>query len=161
MITKIKLFFLNIWARYLIWKKEKEISKEFNNSISYSSTTVEHHEDAIQRAVTEGVSRIKNKINTMVEKGDSYDTVLRKMDMLTLAENNEGQETVKILRNTFVYKQEKTKEAMIDDRINHYYQLQKHKLDREKWRSQRKYIQDVTDKEFETFLEDEEPIKWN
>jgi hypothetical protein len=88
-------------------------------------------QDSIQHAYLEGLSRVKKKINSRAENG-GFEEVLREGDIMALAEDEDAKrkEFIASLKQLYVYETEKPQEKMIDDRINHYYELQRYNEER-------------------------------
>lgn len=90
----------------------------------------------------EALSKIKKAINAKATTKEQYEKVLQETQELSqyaIRYNNvNGLKMIENLKKAYVYKHEAPKEAMIDQRIKHYQELQAHTLKRQELRKKRK-----------------------
>ena len=139
---------MNIFTKVINWgstkltewrfrQEEKQLLKELSEPVAYVPTMQYYHEDMAQAAIAEGVTRIKNKLQYATENG-KLEQQLEHAEIVTLAENEskESKARAELLKTLYV-KPEVNQDQMINQRINHYYQLQQHKVEREQRRKMR------------------------
>lgn len=119
-------------------KRERELEQEIKDTIFSKPHEYSYHNDIAQTAIAEGVYRIKNKLQSARFSG-KLEEELQNKELIALAENEnvESKLTAEFLKSLYTTP-EVPKDSMIDDRISHYYELQKHKLEREERRKRRK-----------------------
>jgi hypothetical protein len=134
MIKWVKSLVSNLRLRYTIFRTEQSVARDFDSAIHIRKQTNDILQDSIKYAYDQGIGQIKKKINQSAGAGGHHQVLSAIGDnVLHLAEGEDSssKNTAKTLRDVFVYSQEKPKEAMIDDRIDHYYQLQNYNEERQ------------------------------
>lgn len=130
-----------IYLDFIYWKNKHNLEKELHASFSNYDVKSYYQQDQTQYKYQEGITQLKAKVRKAGNLEEYLKTVT---DVFHLADidNPEVIRMKQILRKFYVNKSvdvstEKEKVGMIDQRINHYYELQKHKLEREQRRKER------------------------
>lgn len=120
-------------------KLEKELDKELTFDVNRTSTRIMMQQNQLK--YQEGLSALKQQINAEVEDktSEGFDRVLKsKDDLVSLSEDTEDSKdrlVNEVRKKMFVefdkdIKTRKDKKDMLTKRIQHYDQLQKHKINR-------------------------------
>lgn len=134
MIKWVKSLISNLRLRYTIFQTERNVAKDFDSAVTIRKQTNDIIQDSIKYAYAQGIGQIKKKINQSAVAGGHHQLLSAIGDnVLHLAEGEDesSKHTAKTLREVFVYSQEKPKEDMINNRIDHYYQLQTYNEERQ------------------------------
>jgi hypothetical protein len=152
MINKLTTWFYRSifgewYLNYLLTRSSKQAEKDINNLFisDFDSETADIIQDSQQYKYQESILHLKKLVNERA-KTKSYDEVLKEIDNLFSLVTTPNTTEAKIkaiiysraVGKTTDVKTEKDKVEMVDKRINDYYELQKHVLERQKRRLERK-----------------------
>jgi hypothetical protein len=143
----LKTFYSSILYRlyldYVYWKDKQSLENTLIDSLGSLKSNTYYQQDQTQHKYQEGLGLLKKAVKA-ASNGNPTAYLTATGDMVKLADITDADtiKTTQILRKFYVNKSvdvrtEKDKEAMIDQRILHFYELQQHKLDREKRRKEK------------------------
>lgn len=123
-------FLKNLIHRYIVWRETRKIESEIDAVFGHNRFTLntEIIQDETQRQYTEAVIQIKNKLKQL-SNGDLKSYLAKNPEITNLAEKDKD-EVIEIMRKITIasgqdIKSEEDKTKMINDRINHYHELQR------------------------------------
>lgn len=120
-MTLISKVWNYIKLKYFFWNQERQLNKEVRRTVLAVNALRREEQDAIKYAYTEGLAQVSKKVGDIkVKQLEELGDVVRFAEK----ESKESRTQAEILKDIFVYKTEKAKEAMISDRIEQYYELQ-------------------------------------
>ena len=126
------------WARskyidLMFWWNRVKLEKELGKELQYWYNTTGHeiYQDDTQKKYAEGLYTVKNKINSLAANED-YDKVLKEVkDLIGLSrKETTSQRTIRKIITNMTKLPEKSRSAMIKDRIGHYEELRKYNEER-------------------------------
>ena len=122
--------------KYKSWKAERELNKEIDRTVMRVNDLflqAKEEQNAVKSMYQEGLNRVAKKVNRVVDTKNVE-------NVISLAEDDDINKKKQLdsLKEIFIYKQEKPKNDMIEDRISQYYELQNHIIKRKELRKRRK-----------------------
>ena len=158
-------FLKGLYLDLLVWwdtrKLDKFIEKELLSSVGENNAA--YYEDDVARLYAEGIARIKGKINSRVKErsAEEYHEVLKQVkNLISEAREETFQEARrrKMLESAYVrrgsdVKNSRDKKKMIDERIQHYQELQAYNEQRQMLKQIKLLIKEGKDKEAQELTE--------